>query len=73
MDIQQAFGNNIRRCRMIKGWTQEALSEKTGLHRTYISGLERGVRNPSLEIIQNIAHTLDIEASVLLQFQMDQK
>lgn len=47
--------------------SQEALAEKANLHRTYISDIERGQRNVSLENIYNIAVVLEIEPYMLLQ------
>ena len=47
--------------------TQEELSEKTGLHRTYISDIERGARNVSLKNLSRLAEALDLNASNLLQ------
>lgn len=49
--------------------SQEALAEKANLHRTYISDIERGQRNVSLENIYNIAVALEIEPYMLLQKQ----
>lgn len=65
MRIQQIFGNNVRLYREKNGWSQDHLSEKSGLHRTYISGVERGVRNPTIEVVQQIAAALNIEESIL--------
>jgi transcriptional regulator with XRE-family HTH domain len=46
--------------------SQEGLAELSGLHRTYISGIERGVRNPTLSIILQIANALKVRPSELL-------
>ena len=66
MKPQQILGNNVRRLREAKGWSQEDLAEKANLHRTYVSGIERGVRNPSLTIIFKLAEGLGIEPGNLL-------
>ena len=62
MDIVKVFGSNMRKYRLEKGLSQEAFAEKCGLHRTYISGIERYTRNISLENIQRVADALEIEA-----------
>ena len=67
MSIQIIFGNNVRRIRESKGWSQDKLSEVSGLHRTYISGLERGVRNPTIEIVHVIAVAFGVSPSQLLE------
>ncbi len=66
MDIRRRLGLNVQRLRRQKGWSQEALAFESGLHRTYISGIERGVRNPTIEIVAQLAQTLDVPASELL-------
>jgi len=60
-----AFGSNLRRERETKKLTQEKLAEKADLDPTYISGIERGVRNPSLLSIVRIAKALGTTASDL--------
>jgi len=67
MDIRELVGLNIRRLRKQKGWSQEDLAFETGLHRTYISGVERGIRNPTVVILDKIARELEVEAAVLLR------
>jgi len=53
-----AFGLNVRKRREAKRLTQELLAEKADLDSTYISGIERGVRNPSLLSIVRVARAL---------------
>lgn len=60
MSIQQIFGNNVRAYREAKNWSQDKLSEESGLHRTYISGIERGTRNPTIAIAEQIAKALHV-------------
>lgn len=54
-----AFGQAIRDARARRGMSQERLALMCGLDRTYISGIERGVRNPSLTNILRLAEALD--------------
>lgn len=61
MDIIKVFGHNLRKYRTAMNLSQEAFAEKCGLHRTYISGIERLQRNVSIENIQRIADALEIE------------
>ena len=65
MDIIKVFGNNLYKYRIQKGFSQEKLAEKCGMHRTYISAIERYRRSISLENIQRIADALDIETYLL--------
>lgn len=60
-----SFGQNVRKIRGASGLTQERLADKADLDPTYISGIERGVRNPSLLIISRLAKALDVSLSEL--------
>lgn len=62
MDIIKVFGNNLKKYRTALGLSQEAFAEKCGLHRTYISAVERYKRSISLGNIQRIADALEIDA-----------
>ena len=67
MDICKQVGLNVRRLRLEKGWSQEQLADEVDLHRTYISGIERGVRNPTVKIVAQLAARLDVEPGELLE------
>lgn len=67
MDARNNLSQNIKKFRVGRGWSQEDLSEHSGLHRTYISGLERGTRNPTLGVLQSLADALGTSVSELLQ------
>ncbi len=67
MDIRKQVGLNVKRLRREKGWSQEDLADECGLHRTYISGVERGIRNPTVLVIEKIARTLGVEAAELMR------
>ena len=60
MDIIKVFGTNVRKYRNEIGVSQEKFAEMCGLHRTYISDIERFRRSISLENIQKIADALEI-------------
>ncbi len=61
MDIVRVFGLNVKKYRSVLGLSQEALAEKSGLHRTYISAIECFKRSISLENIQRLADALEVE------------
>lgn len=62
MDILRVFGTNLRRYRESLGISQEKFAELCGLHRTYISDVERFQRSISLTNVQKIADALEIDA-----------
>jgi transcriptional regulator with XRE-family HTH domain len=66
MDIRRRVGVNTRKHREDRGWSQEELAFECGLHRTYISGVERGIRNPTVVVLQKIATALKVPAAALL-------
>ncbi len=67
MDMRQRVGNNVRKFRKERGLSQEALAFECGLHRTYISGVVRGIRNPTVLVLEQIATALQVPASRLLE------
>jgi transcriptional regulator with XRE-family HTH domain len=66
--LQQKLGKKIKTLRNDAGLSQEKLGELTGLDRTYISDIERGIRNPSLKSLQKLANALKISISDLTKF-----
>jgi transcriptional regulator with XRE-family HTH domain len=62
-----SFGHSVAKHRRAKGLTQEALAEKADLDRTYLSDIERGVRNPGIKNVILIAKALGVSASDLLK------
>ena len=67
MDVRKKVGANVRHYREKAEVSQEELGERSGLHRTYISGVERGVRNPTVLVLAKIAKALGVDASLLLK------
>jgi len=65
MDVRKRVGNNVRRLREKQGVSQEELAARAGLHRTYISGVERGVRNPTIVVLEKVADALGVELAAL--------
>lgn len=66
MDVRTRIGWNIRRLRADRSLTQEDFATDSGFDRGYISGVERGVRNPSILVLQRIANALNVDVSELL-------
>ena len=66
MDVRRRLGLNLKRLREEQGFSQESFADHCGLHRTYISGIERGVRNPTVIILDKIAKGLKVPAGQLL-------
>ena len=67
MDVRRRVGLNVRKYRKERKLSQEGLAFESGLHRTYISGVERGVRNPTVLVLEEIATALKIPAARLLE------
>jgi transcriptional regulator with XRE-family HTH domain len=65
--IQRKFGVQVRRMRDARGWSQEALAFEAELDRTYVSGIERGVRNPTLTVIAKIALGFGVSMAELMR------
>ena len=66
MDVRRRLGLNLKRLREEQGFSQESFADHCGLHRTYISGIEHGVRNPTVVILDKIAKGLKVPAGQLL-------
>lgn len=65
-ELKEVVGSIIREMRQDTGLSQEALAEKIGIHRTYMSDLERGIRNPTIKVFCAIARALDVKGSAIL-------
>lgn len=69
--IKKVLGNRIRALRNEMGLSQEAFADKCGSDRTYMSGIERGVRNPTLVVICAISDGLEMDLSQLFMFDVE--
>ena len=67
MKIINNLATNLKNLREAKGYSQEDLAHKSGLHRTYISGIERKRRNPTISIIQALALALEVDPCELIK------
>ena len=66
MDVRQRLAVNMKRLRKERGWSQEALAAEAGLDRTYISGIERKVKNPTVTVVDRVAVALKCSHGDLL-------
>lgn len=64
-ELQIKFGKRVRELRKERGWSQEEFADKCELDRTYVSGIERGVRNPTLEVIGILSRGLKVSIEVI--------
>jgi transcriptional regulator with XRE-family HTH domain len=67
MDIRAIVAANVRRLRLAAELSQEALADAAAIDRTYMSGIERGRRNPSLLVLQRLADALRVEVAQLVE------
>ena len=65
--VQVAFGQNVRKRREARCFTQDVLAERAGLDRTYISDIERGMRKPGIKNVARLAKALGIVSSKLME------
>jgi transcriptional regulator with XRE-family HTH domain len=65
-DLVRRLGDNVRKLRQERGLSQEAFADEAGLHRTYISDIERGARNPTITVVEKLAKALKMPAGRLL-------
>lgn len=67
MELVRLLGQNVKRERLRQGLTQDVLAVEAGMRRSYLSDLERGVRNPSVHALGRLAMALKVEAADLLR------
>lgn len=66
MGLAQVFGNNVRRLRHERGISQESLADDVGLAVTYVGQIERGLRNPTLSVVEKVARAFGVDPVELL-------
>jgi transcriptional regulator with XRE-family HTH domain len=66
MKIEARLGANVKRLRRNTGLSQEAFADLAGIHRTYVSDVERGRRNPTISVVEKLARALGVQAGALL-------
>lgn len=71
-NVNDAIGKAISKLRLGLGLSQEELAERAGIHRTYVSQLERGIKSPTLAVLMKIAKALGTRSSRLLRSVEDE-
>ncbi|WP_242915608.1 helix-turn-helix domain-containing protein [Brevundimonas pishanensis] len=69
MDVCQKLGLRVQQLRQAKGWSQDEFAHRANLHRTYVSGVERGIRNPTITVLEKLASGLEITLSDLVALE----
>jgi transcriptional regulator with XRE-family HTH domain len=64
-----AFGSHLRSLRRKAGLSQEEAADRAGIHVTYLSGVERGLRNPSIRNVRRLAQALGVPTRELFSFE----
>jgi transcriptional regulator with XRE-family HTH domain len=67
MDLRERVGLNVQRLRHKAGLSQEECAHRAKIHQTYLSGVENGVRNPTVLVLGRLAKALGVEADELLR------
>ena len=65
--LRKALGAVVRRRREELGFSQESFAQEAKIHRTYMTGIERGQHNPSLDVLERLSLALNIELSAMLR------
>ncbi len=71
MELPQILGRNVREARKRLGMSQEALALETDMKRSYVSDMERGIRNPTVKAIARLAAALGVLPASLLEIPSD--
>lgn len=67
MDVRERIGLNVQNLRREKSLSQEELADRAQIHQTYLSGVERGKRNPTVVVLQRIAEALGSDIEVVVR------
>lgn len=67
--VKHCLALQLRQLRRDKGWSQEKLAEEADMHRTYLAGIERSLRNPSLENLVKLANAVGVSMAELFTFR----
>ena len=67
MDVRARVGLNVQQARRERGLSQEELAHRAAVHQTYLSGVERGTRNPTVMVLDKIARALGLDPADLLR------
>lgn len=67
MEIRKQFGHNVRKYRKLTGLSQEQFALQYDIDRTYVSGIERGKRNPTVVIVAKLAAALNVSVADLFE------
>jgi len=67
MELRRRIGENVARYRRLRGLSIERLAIDSGVSYSYVGEIERGLRNPTIDIIERIAATLSVDATVLFE------
>ena len=67
MSVKQRVSRNIQRIRREKDLSQEEVAHRASIHQTYLSGVEKGKRNPSILVVERIANALGVDVSEIFK------
>lgn len=67
--VVKALGKRVRKLRTDRGWSQERLADEAGMHRTYMWGIEQGMRNPSVRHLVRLAEALEVPVKALFELE----
>lgn len=66
MEIRHRFADQVRTLRKAKGWSQEELADRAGIHRTFVSQIERATKRSTIDTVEKLAKALGVSCGDLL-------